>query len=215
MSFTPDLPSAIDSATLRVLSRVNTSIPGIVQSYDQTTQEATVLPAIKREVDTEDGTAIEALPVVPGVPVVFPGAGAYKITWPLAKGDTVLLVCSQASLDQWLQRGGTVDPRDPRKFDLSDAVAIPGLLSFNEASNQVDGSAMVISGPSIKLGSKDASEFAALQSEVLALRNELNTHTHGGVMSGAAFTSGPAGPAGVPPTLTLSTPVGSTKVEVE
>lgn len=129
---TQTLRGLIDSLVGQGLEGLRVSIPGSVTSYDPTTQKADVQPLVKRRrVDGASGELVtERMPVVPAVPVVFPGAGPYAITWPIAVGDVVLLVFADRSLDLWLARGGEVDPEDTRVHSHTDAVAIPGVRPF-------------------------------------------------------------------------------------
>jgi hypothetical protein len=110
------------------LQEVHTAIPGRVESYDAATQTADVLPLVQTFALQEDGTRLPVtLPVLPAIPVVQPGANGFRVTYPVAAGDTVLVVFTEASLDAWQARGGLVDPADPRRHHLADAVAIVGL----------------------------------------------------------------------------------------
>ena len=45
------------------------------------------------------------------------------------------MVFQQRSTDEWSETGGIVNPEDPRKLDLADAVALPGLYPFNDTIN--------------------------------------------------------------------------------
>lgn len=212
MSVTYSLADVLDGFVERRLRNVNTAIPGRVESYDATTQKANVQPLIKQAYTDESGYRVaEDLPVIPGVPVVFPGSGAYTITFPVAKGDTVLLIFSQASLDKWRKSGGKVDPGDDSHHDLSDAIAIPGLRPFNAATKDVAPAAMVLGASEIRLGSKDALDPVVLKSELAALRTLFNSHTHI-----TTATIGTGGPGIVKPTDALwPAIVGSTKVKAE
>jgi hypothetical protein len=111
-----------------MLRRVNTSLPGRIESYNATTGKAEVQPLL-REVYA-DGEEL-TLPRIANVPVVFPRTATASITLPLAKGDGVLLLFCQRSLDTWLSTGGIAKPDDVRMHSLTDAIAIPGLLPFN------------------------------------------------------------------------------------
>lgn len=106
---------------------IHTALPGQIESYDYSQQKADVKPLIKR--NYKDGE-VTALPVITSVPVIWPRAGNASLTFPLNKGDGVLLVFSERSMDTWLSIGSDAVPGDPRKFDLSDAIAIPGLYPF-------------------------------------------------------------------------------------
>jgi len=128
---TPDLARVISDAVRYHLGEVNTAIPARILKYDPTKQEAEVQPLIKRRY--KDGVAVSRAPIT-GVPVVFPAAGGGIITFPVQVGDTVLLIFSQRSIDRWVRsEGGEVDPLDNRKHDISDAMAIPGLFTLNQA----------------------------------------------------------------------------------
>lgn len=118
-------------AVLFQLYDVHTALPGQIISYDHTTQRATIQPCLKKSY--LDGTTQE-MPILNNVPVIFPRAGRASLTFPVASGDTCLLLFIERSTDLWKSVGGVVAPDDPRKFDLSDAVAIMGLMPFTENS---------------------------------------------------------------------------------
>jgi hypothetical protein len=118
----------LDNAMAWMMQNVHTSIPGIVEKYDAATCKADISPAIRKR---WDGQQID-MPVITGVPVVWPRTSKGAITFPLEKGDGVLLVFSERSIDNWVGKGGKADQTIPRMFDLSDAIAIPGLYSFNQ-----------------------------------------------------------------------------------
>lgn len=112
----------------RRLEELHTALPGRVESFDAAKQTVDVTPAVQSFALAEDGTRIAyTLPVLADIPLVFPGAGGYRETFPVTAGDTVLLVFTEASLDVWQAQGGIVDPQDRRRHHISDVVAIPGL----------------------------------------------------------------------------------------
>lgn len=159
MSATPSIVDIIGRFIDGKVADINVAMPGIVVSYDAATQKADVKPSLQRGSLGDDGGRVSSsVAVISGVPVVFPGAGSYSITFPVAAGDCVLLVFSQRSLDRWVSRGGEVDTEDDRLHDLSDAIAIPGLRSFNNATDQTKPGTMVLSAPQITLGSNLAVE---------------------------------------------------------
>jgi hypothetical protein len=115
-------------------ARLRVCLPGRVERYDATQRRADVKPLLKASyVDAAGARRADSLPVVPSVPVVFPGAGGFTLTFPVQPGDTVLLVFADESLDRWLARGGEVDPGEVRPHDLSNAVALVGLQDFAHA----------------------------------------------------------------------------------
>lgn len=120
------LVEAIRSAIESRMVETHTAMPATVLSFDATKQTVSVQPSIKSKFT--DGT-VQALPVISNVPVHFPRAAKGGVRFPLAAGDQVMLVFAERSLDVWKSKGGTVDPLEGRKFNLSDAVAYPGLFS--------------------------------------------------------------------------------------
>lgn len=118
------LISALQATMETALSDVNTAMPGKVVSVDG--NRVVVKPTMPKAL--ANGQSLEA-PNIVRVPVVWPMAqgGRLGLTMPLRPGDGVLLVFSQRGLEGWLS-GQETAPDDPRRFDLSDAIAIPGLL---------------------------------------------------------------------------------------
>lgn len=158
---TPTLHDGFQRRVDAALRRVNTSIPAKVLSYDRARQSIEAQPLVRVAYTDESGVRrVERLPAVTNVPIAFQGAGAYSSTFPLAKGDTVLLLFSQASLDKWCTRGGDVDPIDDRRFDLSDAIALPGLRAFPDAlgDDATADDAWVMAGPEIRIGGASGTE---------------------------------------------------------
>lgn len=127
--FTPSMAEVIKQAIETRLSDLHTALPGTITRYDSAKQQCDVQPNIKRKYVT--GQLVD-IPVIPNVPVVFQRSEKAFISFPLKAGDQVLLVFSERSLDRWLVSGGQVDPADPRKHHLTDAVAVPGLYPFSK-----------------------------------------------------------------------------------
>ena len=125
------ITDAMRQAVLFQLYDVHTALPGQIISYDYSTQKASIQPSLKKSY--LDGTTQE-MPILNNVPVIFPRSGEASFTFPVLPGDTCLLLFIERSTDLWKSVGGIVAPNDPRKFDLSDAVAIMGLIPFSENS---------------------------------------------------------------------------------
>ena len=70
-----------------------TALPGIVQSFDPAAMTVSVQPAVAGRISDEAGKAASVdLPILPDVPVVFPGGGGFALTFPVAAGDECLVV---------------------------------------------------------------------------------------------------------------------------
>lgn len=128
MSTNEQLQDAIEVVAKNLISMIHTCLPAEIVKYDHTKQMADVHPLIKKKFT--DGTVID-MPVIVNVPVVWPRGGGALFSFPLIKGDGVLLAFAERNIDDWLTNGGNVAPKDRRKHSFSDAIAIPGLVPFN------------------------------------------------------------------------------------
>lgn len=119
---TPTLEKAINDLIDNKLANAHTCLPGIVKTYDPSTKRANIQPALKRKYI--DGNLV-SLPIIPNVPVGFMQTQTSIISVPVKPGDDVLIIFSERSIDNWKTQGGEAIPDDVRKFNLSDAFAIP------------------------------------------------------------------------------------------
>ena len=138
-----ELVERIKETAQNAAGNIHTAVPGTIVSYDPAKGVATVKPTMKY---TTKG----------GVPVVFQQHMGQKATvaFPVKPGDGCLLVISEQSLDYFMygQETGT-----NLKFDLTNAVAIPGLFAkantvVAEACNE-DAIIVDVSGTRIKVKS--------------------------------------------------------------
>lgn len=112
-----------------------TNLPGIIESFDPVAVTATVQPTIQGALSLPDGsTRYVNLPVIPNVPVRFPGGGDFILTWPLQKGDECQIHIQARNMDSWWQQGDVQRPLDSRMHDLSDAICVPGPMSQPKAA---------------------------------------------------------------------------------
>lgn len=108
------------------LDAVHTALPGRVEKYNALTQTADVALQIKHVGQDEDGRLVlSSYPVLPNVPLAWPGGGGFFASFPLAPGDFVLIVFCESAIDQWRAKGTETAPGDVRRHSLTGAVAIP------------------------------------------------------------------------------------------
>jgi hypothetical protein len=110
--------------------------PGIVSSVsgDLSDLRVNVKPSINELY--ADGSTEEHLDIL-SVPIIMPGSANTLISFPVVAGDTVLLVFSQRSMDNFkIGNGQPTMPNDARKFQAEDAIAIPGLFTFAKSANR-------------------------------------------------------------------------------
>lgn len=107
--------------------RIDTAFPGRVQSYDPDLQVADVVPLIRKQVPQPDGTYVmEELPVLPCTPVCFPRMGGWFLSFPIAPGDTGLVIVCSGAIGHWRVGDGDVtDPGDLRRNHIAHSIFLP------------------------------------------------------------------------------------------
>jgi hypothetical protein len=221
----PSLEDVIRVAITAALGQVHTSLPGVVVAYDRTTQKAQVKPVVRaRYRDPNSGAIVHyELPIIPSVPVIFPSGTGWSIAGDLTPGDPVALVVSERSTDEWRATGNHDNaPRDLRRFDWSDAVAIPGWRPFVDPlpPTALAAGGLVVRCDDLRLGDATATEAVALASLVAArlaaLEAAFNAHVHPvpGVTTGGGSTVSSPTAAPVTPTTTTAD-VAATKVKAK
>ncbi len=182
------LIEVIENAISRAFEDVHTCMPGRIESYSFRDQKATIKPLLKKIY--LDNTVLD-LPVLGNVPVIFPRTSTAGITFPINKGDKCLLVFSERSLEQWYLSGNNIEPGDRRRYDLSDAIAIPGLYSFAETNIQSNNSDTEIHNKGQRITIKANGDIEMGVEDLKKLINDdfksqFDSHVHN-------FTAAPAG----------------------
>ncbi len=190
-----------------------TAMPCIVQSVNFTKMTIEAQPAIQATIEDENGaTQSVNLPLLLDVPLVFPSAGGFTITLPIASGDEVLVVFASRCVDSWWQSSGVGKAPEFRMHDLSDGFAIPGprsqprvVPSISSTGAQIRNDAgtsyiEIAADGKIKLVSPIGLEMTGnltVSGEVIAnsatVPVHLSLHVHPGVIVGGANTGGPVG----------------------
>ena len=188
---TPTFASVFAAQLAAHSDQLFTSFAGRIIEYNATDRSAVVQPVGLRSYEDESGKRkTEPYPTIPGVPVLFQGGNGGGMTFPLIPGDGVLIVFLKGSIDQWLALDGDPDPRNDRAHDYSDAVAVPGLMSFKNAT-PADDTHLVITEPTggeIHVGG--SSPFA-MKADLDALASYITGHVH---PAPGGTTSAPTGP---------------------
>lgn len=127
---------AIEDTVSSILNEIHTSMPGSIQFYDEKTGFVDVKPI---GVYKAGNGELYDYPIISNVPLHVTGSSGINIATPIRKGDECLLIFAEQSLDTWLS-GNPEDDTDLR-FDLSNAIAIPGLTKVavtaqNEANKR-------------------------------------------------------------------------------
>jgi len=181
-SITPTFEKVIKTMIDNSLINLHTAMPAIVESFDPIKKEISAVPAIKRKLSSGE---VNDLPLIENIPICYPQSSSALISFPLKKGDSVMLIFSERSLDLWKSKGGKVNPNDVRKHDLSDAVAIPGVFSKNKglpahAENLViqHNDATINMSPDNKFSiGNNSQELLTILSDLLTALSEAKTNT--------------------------------------
>jgi hypothetical protein len=131
MSFVRKIKILIRRIAKAEASKVLTSTVGQVVEYDATRNAAKIQLCVRR-MRTEDPnnfTTVD-LPILEDVPVQQFGSGKLLASVAPAEGSYGTVLFSDRDLEAWLATGGIVDPANMRRWDLSDAIFIPGLYPY-------------------------------------------------------------------------------------
>ncbi|RKI90428.1 hypothetical protein D7V94_13415 [Parablautia intestinalis] len=111
---------------------IHTALPGTITEFDVAAGMASVKP--EGTMTMKNGMQL-TYPTIVKVPVVFPQACGQKTTiaYPVKPGDGCIILICENDLKPWMSHGKETDSN--MKFDLTNAVCIPGL--FGEGSEAV------------------------------------------------------------------------------
>lgn len=180
---------------------LHVALPGRVESYDNDAQTVDVKLGINAILTDDDGEPQqEELPTLHDIPVVFPRAGDFFMSFPLSHGDYVLVVFCERPIDQWRSLAGSpvpgLEPVAPglrSMHDLNGAVAIPGVYPAAKKLSETSGNHMVIGkegGQQIAV-EKDSGEVhvgtsSSLSLQYVALANKVKSEISAMLAAGAA-----------------------------
>lgn len=209
---TPSESDLHELAGKKATAKMHTHLPAIVLDYNPVLQTITAQPTVRgRFFDTEKKACETYIfPAISNVPVAFPQGGGTVFTWPLPPGAEVWLAFAERSMDEWKSTGAVDNqPKDTRRFDLTDAVAIPASTSIIGATTQADAVATVLAAVELRLGDILATDFVALAS-----KSDANFATILNLLKTWVVVPNDGGLALQVAALLLSTPpVGATKVK--
>lgn len=174
-----------------------TALPGIVQSFDPVAMTVTVQPAVAGRVTDETGkTSSVNMPLLPDVPVVFPGGGGFTLTFlvgvrsqarrlsPAVDSENVQIRSDDGKTFVEMTPGGDVNAVGPTSVTLK-----------SEGSITLDAPQIIIKGLLSMQSQSGGATTAMLDGslnatgDVTASNISLNSHTHPGDSGGT--TGGP------------------------
>lgn len=175
------------------MRKVYTAIPAVIIAVrSDEKQSVDVKPLINQVfADLEDDTEH---PIILHVPLIYPSSSTSAVTFPVHPGDTVMLVFSQVSTDVFKSGDGTIQPpSDYRRFNIRDAVAIPGLFPFGSAINQMSKHTLPHSTDDLavfhNLGTSAECELRMKQTGKVEITSPLQVEVNAPVVNVTATTS--------------------------
>lgn len=105
---------------------IECAIPAIVQSYDKTTNRATVKPAITGV--ASQGQKVSK-PAYVNIPVLKLSGGGAIISFPIKQGDTGWLIACDRNISIFKQNLTESAPNDLRKHKFEDSFFIPDSIN--------------------------------------------------------------------------------------
>jgi hypothetical protein len=192
MTQTPTLAQLLKQAIDNRLLDVHTALIAKVESYDAERQLVDVSPVLKRSIKNQDGEWVnEQLPMLCDVPVLFPRAGGFFISFPIQSGDFVQLIFNEVDIEGWLEDSLPTIACSQR-FTIQGAIAIPGVYpqakalmgahAVNLVLGKDEGLQIHIDDQKIRLGSAEANEALAIASKVKEelerIKSAFNGHSH-------------------------------------
>jgi hypothetical protein len=117
----------IKAAQKELQSRLWTTLPVIVESYNAANQTATVKSAVKSHNRQMDGTWVDdEMTPFTDVPVKFPSAGGLTMTFPIKAGDEGTVHFAARSIEGWWGKGGVQAQTVLRQHHLADGFLVLG-----------------------------------------------------------------------------------------
>ena len=149
---------------------IECAIPGIVQSYDRTTNRAVVKPAITGVASL--GQKVSKEPLI-NIPVFCMSGGGIVMSFPVKEGDTGWLVANDRNISIFKQNLEESAPNDYRKHSLTDAFFLPDKINDINFSQADDGCLVIqtLSG-NTKITLKE--DLITLTSKNVVLNGDMN-----------------------------------------
>jgi len=157
----PDLATLINHKKSQTLADINCVSVGTIQSFDSTNQTASIRLNFKRVIkggkplqnpSTECVDLVIDYPILVNCPVVFMNGGGGYLTFPIAPGDTCLVLFCDRDMDLWFTSGQTQAPNSDRMHDLADGIALVGIRSLlNPLSNYMTNGVNLLCDKNINL----------------------------------------------------------------
>ena len=204
----PDLNRVLEAAKRDLSVKINCVQIGTIQSFDISTQLATVKIAMKQvtKVNDDDTREVREYPLLLECPVISLFGGDAFMSMPIQSGDSCVVFFADRQIDNWLNSGDGQAPTVSRTHDISDAICLVGIrplinpipnyladgvrIHYSEnASVDLTNDGITMNGNVTINGNTDIN--GVLSTDFDGKQINHNTHTHGGVAAGGSNTDEP------------------------
>lgn len=156
----PGLKDLLDLHKKDVMLSINCHAIATVQSFDDTKQTITATINYKKTYfkTNNDGSYVPVLydyPILLDVPVITMQGGTASLTFPIAKGDSCLILFNDRDLDNWFHTGQVSQTATPRLHSFSDGIALVGLRASNNPIANYDMTRVVLQNGLTMVGLSD------------------------------------------------------------
>lgn len=154
----PSLTDVLDLHKKDIMLAFNCHAIGTIQSFDSTTQTASVSINYKKtylQADPVTGIykpQLSDYPLIVDCPVFVNQGGLAALTMPIVKGDTCIILFNDRDIDNWYQTGQVGPLATQRLHSFSDGMILVGVSSELDPVIPYNGSNAVLqNGPNTKV----------------------------------------------------------------
>lgn len=157
VNFDPSLADLLNLLRKDIFLSFNCHAIATVQSFDSTNQSVTATinyQKVYQEADAVTGLYSQkpiSYPIVIDCPVIVMKGGLAALTFPIAQGDSCLLLFNDRDIDGWIATGGVAAPQSQRLHAFNDAIALVGLSPFSAPILAYDTDRAVLSNDQAKV----------------------------------------------------------------
>ncbi len=179
----PDLCLILDQESDLIKSEINCVSLGTIQTFYPDSQTADISLNYKR-VSLYGTTPPVDYQLLVKCPVVVLNGGGGCLTFPIASGDSCLVLFCDREIDTWFTNSGVNAPQSARVHDLNDGIALVGIRNALNPISDYSTLAAILSSTQIKLtGSNildlEGTSNAVLRGSELSLGAPLDTVPEG------------------------------------
>lgn len=169
----PQLSDLLDDVKREAFVGMNCVQIGTIEAYNSLTNTAKV--SINAKIELPNGD-IKDYPLLEDCPVFIIGGGDSYISFPIAKGDTCLVLFNDVNIDNWYLTGEVTVPWNSRQHDIADGIVLVGIRSINNAVFNAT-SSMLLNGGSKKIAIKNDDEDlkSLIGDQITTLKSMIDT----------------------------------------